>query len=71
MSSDTWPPDAVRAWVERHGGNVTALARRLRVPRTRLQEWMSEAPSSRSVPPYVQAHMETLDKLQALVGLES
>src|SRR5690606_28167216 len=65
--SDTWAPAQVRRWVERHGGNVTALARRLRVPRTRLQNWMTDSEASRrSLPPYIQAHMETLDRLRKL-----
>lgn len=59
--SDTWSPAEVREWVQRHGGNVTALARRLRVHRTRLQGWMSDSPTARSIPAYVVAHMETLD----------
>lgn len=58
----TWTPQQVRAWVDRHGGNVTACARRLRVPRTLLQAWMSEAPSARELPAYVQSHMETIDR---------
>lgn len=64
--SETWTPSDVRAWVDRHGGNVTACARRLRVPRTLLQAWMSEAPSARELPAYVQAAMETIDELEEL-----
>lgn len=59
-----WLPADVRAWVERHGGNASGLARVLRVPRTQLQAWMADpesASTARSLPSYVQAHMETLD----------
>ena len=61
---ETWGPAEVRAWVDRHGGNVTALARQLRVARTKLQAWMSESESARTLPPYIQAHMETLDQYE-------
>lgn len=64
QTDTTWTPEQVRAWTDRHGGNITALARRLRVGRTRLQGWMSETASARPLPPYVQAHMETLDQLR-------
>jgi hypothetical protein len=67
-AGDGWSAAAVRAWVERHGGNVTALGRRLAVGRSKLQNWGSESASARSVPPYVQAHMETLDRLAELEG---
>lgn len=63
-----WPPASVRAWVERHGGNVTACARRLDVARPRLTGWLSERPAAstaRDLPRYIQAHMQTLDGLQA------
>lgn len=66
INNTTWTPDDVRAWVDRHGGNVSACARRLRVPRTLLQAWMSEAPSARELPAYVQAAMETIDELEEL-----
>lgn len=63
----TWDSLAVRAWIGRHGGNVSALARRLGVGRTNLQAYATD-PSLmrwRTLPPYVQAHMQTLDGLQA------
>ena len=56
----TWTPEQVRAWIDRHGGNVSALARRLRVPRGSLQAW---AGGSRPTPPYIVALMEALDEL--------
>ena len=59
--ADTWTPEQVAAWIERHGGNVSALARRLRVARTKLQEWKR---GTRALPRYVQAHMETLDRYE-------
>lgn len=61
----TWTPEQVRAWVERHGGNITACARRLDVPRTQLQAWLAdpgETERARPLPRYVQAHMTTLDE---------
>lgn len=61
-----WTPTEARAWVERHGGNVSALARRLGVHRTRLQGWLSE--DGRELPPYIQRHMETLDQLEGLAS---
>lgn len=64
--ASTWTPAEVRAWVDRHGGNVTACARRLRVPRTLLQAWMSEARYARELPAYMQAAMETIDELEEL-----
>lgn len=58
----SWTPAEVRDWIARHGGNISALARRLRVGRSRLQNWASDSQASaRPLPPYVQAHMETLD----------
>lgn len=57
--ADTWTPAEVRAWVDRHGGNVTALARRLAVHRTMLQAWLS---GRRGLPPYIQSHMSTIDR---------
>jgi transposase-like protein len=62
----TWTPAETRAWVERHGGNISRLARRLRVPRTQLQAWLAdpaETSRARPLPPYIQAFMETLDTL--------
>lgn len=64
--SEAWTPEQVRAWVERHGGNVTALARRLRCGRTALQAWMTDKEWGRPLDPKVQAHMETINKLEAL-----
>lgn len=57
-----WTPAEARAWVDRHGGNVTACAARLRVHRTQLQNWLG---GKRDLPPSVQAHMETLDRHEA------
>ncbi len=60
----TWPPEQVRAWIDRHGGNLSACARRLRVHRTELQGWVADpdqSSSARSLPPRVQGHMESLD----------
>lgn len=51
----------VRTWVERHGGNVSALARRLGVHRSRLHDWMRDYGRS-EIPPYIVAHMETIDR---------
>lgn len=63
-----WTHLDARAWVERHGGNVTACARRLRVTRSQLGAWLADpavASSARELPPAVQAHMETLDRYEA------
>lgn len=63
-----WTPAEVRAWVDRHGGNVAACARRLRVTRGMLGAWLADpetATSAREIPPAVQAHMETLDRYEA------
>jgi hypothetical protein len=60
----TWTPEQVRAWVERHGGNVSAAARRLRWPRSRLQAALAdpaEARTAAELPAYIQAHCETMD----------
>ncbi len=61
----TWTPTGIRAWVDRHGGNVTALARRLGIGRTHLQDLLSgrREPSRALV-----AHMETLNELAAASG---
>lgn len=59
-----WTHEDVRAWVERHGGNVTACARRLGIGRTRLQQWLADpavTTSARELPAYIRAHMETID----------
>lgn len=58
---DPWTPEEVEAWVARHGGNVSDLARRLRVGRRMLQMW-KQGQGGRPLPPYIQAHMETLDE---------
>lgn len=60
----TWTPAEVRAWIDRHGGNISALARRLRCSRTALQSWASESEGDwvRTIDPKVQAHMETIDR---------
>ena len=68
----TWTPEQIRAWIDRHGGNVTAAARRLRVPRSKLTSWLAdpeEASSARPLPPYIEAHMETLDDLAEIDAL--
>jgi hypothetical protein len=68
MTAD-WDHERVRSWVQRHGGNVTALARRLRVGRTELQAWMADplvTSRARVLPPRVQAHMVTIDELEEL-----
>lgn len=60
-----WTPAETRAWVERHGGNVTAAARRLGVPRTQLQAWLAdptETARARALPLYVQRLMAMLDE---------
>lgn len=65
---DTWGPTETRAWVARHGGNLTACAHRLDVPRTLLQKWAASKDThrdARTLPRYIQAHMYTLDGLQA------
>lgn len=64
-----WGPAEVRRWVERHGNNVSALARRLDVPRTLLQAWLADpdtSTSARALPRYIEAHMRTLDRLELL-----
>lgn len=44
-------PAAVRAWVDRHGANVTAAARRLAITRTHLQALLADPrAASRAVP---------------------
>lgn len=67
IEPEAWGPAEARAWVARHGGNISALARRLRVSRSRLQDWLSETGRS-ELPSYIQAHMETIDKVAALNG---
>lgn len=62
----TWLPAETRAWVDRHGGNVTACAARLGVHRTQLQSWLG---GRRGLPPAVQAHMESIDRYQRVIGL--
>ena len=64
IKDNRWTAAEIRAWIERHGGNVTACARRLGVPRTQVQAWIAEPESlsARHLPRYVQAHMETLDQ---------
>lgn len=71
MNARAWPAPwthlNARAWVDRHGGNVAACARRLRVSRSQLGAWLAdpaEASSARELPPAVQAHMETLDRYE-------
>jgi hypothetical protein len=53
----------IRAWVERHGGNRSALARRLGIGRTHLQALLSgsERPSRQLL-----AHMDTIDRVAEL-----
>ena len=61
----TWTHSEVRAWIRRHGGNVSRLAGRLGVRRQTLQAWAadpSEATSARPLPRYIQSHMQTLDE---------
>jgi hypothetical protein len=60
-----WFPDEIRAWVERHGGNVSAMARRLRIGRTHLQHLLSgrERPSRALI-----AHMKDIDQISALLA---
>lgn len=41
-----WSAAEVRAWIERHGGNVTAAARRLALGRTHLQALLDERPGA-------------------------
>ena len=65
----SWTPAHVSEWVERHGGNVTDLARRLAVSRKRLHSWkQEEGRDRRSLPKYVQAHMADLDELAAVTA---
>jgi transcriptional regulator with XRE-family HTH domain len=54
-----WTPDEILSWVERHGGNRSALARRLGIGRTHLQHLLSgrERPSRALI-----AHMATIDR---------
>jgi len=62
----TLPPAEIRAWVDRHGGNVTSCAARLGVHRTQLQSWLG---GKRDLPPAVRAHMESIDRYQRVIGL--
>lgn len=58
-----WTPDQVRAWVERHGGNRSELARELGIGRTYLQDLLSgrSEPSRQLV-----RHMQALDRIAEL-----
>jgi transposase-like protein len=61
-----WTHEQVRAWVERHGGNISALARELGVRRQSLQAWMADpatTSSARPPSPMAQRLMEALDAL--------
>lgn len=63
-AAETWTPAEVRAWVDRHGGNVTALARRLGIGRTHLQALIADRGQHQRVPSRaVQSHMRTIDEL--------
>jgi hypothetical protein len=56
-----WTPAEIREWVERHGGNVYQIAERLAVEPSKLYSWIR---GDRSLPRYVRAHMETLDRYE-------
>lgn len=63
-----WTAADVREWVDRHGGNTSALARRLDVARNSLVGWQAhreQSSSARTIQRDVRAHMRTLDALQA------
>lgn len=67
----TWSPDEVRAWTERHGGNVSRLAREMGVSRQTLQGWMADpatTASARPVLPIAQRLMEAWDRIAELEG---
>lgn len=64
-----WTPAEIRAWVERHGGNISAAARLLRVPRHGLQIWLADPERSigaQPLPPSVQRSMELMDEIAML-----
>lgn len=61
-TATTWTPAEIRAWIERHGGNISALARRLGIGRTHLQALIAEGGThQREISRQLQAHMETID----------